>query len=56
VGEILEQAIRIEPGRWNKSDQMRVGAYLKANHWRRYQLRVGNVREWRYQRATDQSG
>jgi len=54
VGEILEQAIRIEPGRWNKSDQMRVGAYLKANHWRRYQARVGerqrSVREWRYRR------
>jgi len=54
VGEILEQAIRIEPGRWNKSDQMRVGAYLKANHWRRYQVRVGerqrSVREWRYRR------
>ncbi len=51
VGEILEQAIRIEPGRWNKSDQMRVGAYLKANHWRRYQQRSGSVREWRYRRA-----
>jgi len=27
VGEILEQAIGVEPGRWTKSDQMRVGAY-----------------------------
>lgn len=50
VGEILEQAIGIEPGRWTKGDQMRVGAYLKAGGWQRYQVRVGAVREWRYER------
>ncbi len=51
VGEILEQAICIEPGRWTKGDQMRVGAYLKANRWQRYQQRSGSVREWRYRRS-----
>ncbi|MGE3290157.1 MAG: VapE domain-containing protein, partial [Geminicoccaceae bacterium] len=56
VGEILEQAIGIEPGRWTKSDQMRVGAYLKATQWRRYQVRVGGVREWRYQRTGNDGG
>jgi len=50
VGEILEQAIGVEPGRWTKSDQMRVGAYLKVNRWERYQLRAGDLREWRYRR------
>ena len=53
VGEVLDQAIGIEPGRWTKSDQMRVGAYLKANGWQRYQRRVRNLREWRYRRADD---
>jgi putative DNA primase/helicase len=54
VGEILEQAIGIEPARWTKSDQMRVGAYLKTNGWKRYNARIGsradNIREWRYRR------
>jgi len=51
VGEILEQAIGVEPGRWTKSDQMRVGAYLKAAKWERYQRRGDGVREWRYRRS-----
>jgi predicted P-loop ATPase len=54
VGEILEQAIGIEPARWTKSDQMRVGAYLKTKGWKRYNARIGsradNVREWRHRR------
>jgi predicted P-loop ATPase len=50
VGEILEQAIRLEPSRWTKADQMRVGAYLKANRWERYQQRMGEQRQWRYRR------
>jgi predicted P-loop ATPase len=53
VGEVLNQAIGLEPGRWTKSDQMRVGAYLKANGWQRYQRRVRTLREWRYRRADD---
>ena len=51
VGEILEQAIGVEPGRWTKSDQMRVGAYLKAAKWERYQRRGDGIREWRYRRS-----
>jgi putative DNA primase/helicase len=54
VGEILQHAIGIEPGRWSRADQMRVTAYLKANGWRKYQARVGagrgSAREWRYRR------
>jgi hypothetical protein len=49
VGYILEHALGIEPSRWTKSDQTRVGAYLKAKNWQRYQRRgAGAVREWRY--------
>lgn len=51
VGEILERALDIEPARWTRSDQMRVGAYLKAREWVRYQRRTGPIREWRYRRA-----
>jgi predicted P-loop ATPase len=51
VGEILEQAIGVEPGRWTKGDQMRVGAYLKAAKWERYQRQKDGSREWRYRRA-----
>ncbi|MCW5705322.1 MAG: P-loop ATPase, partial [Bradyrhizobium sp.] len=51
VGGILEQAIGIEPGRWTKSDQMRVGAYLKAAKWERYQRQRDGSREWRYRRG-----
>ena len=48
VGEILEGALGIEPARWTKADQMRVGAYLKTRRWQRYQARKGRFREWRY--------
>ncbi len=48
MGEILEEAIGLEPGRWTRRDQMRVSAYLKANGWKRYRRRDGGGREWRY--------
>jgi putative DNA primase/helicase len=50
VGEILQWAIGIEPGRWTKGDQMRVGAYLKSRKWQRYLRRNGHLRQWRYRR------
>ena len=50
VGEVLEQALGIEPARWTRADQMRVSAYLKNNGWERYQCRSGAYREWRYRR------
>jgi putative DNA primase/helicase len=48
VGEVLEHALGIEPARWTKADQMRVGAYLKSRNWGRYQCRTAGSREWRY--------
>ena len=50
VGEILEGALGIEPARWTKADQMRVGAYLKTRCWERYQARKAGFREWRYRK------
>jgi len=47
VGEILEGALGIEPAKWTKGDQMRVGAWLKSRHWERYRSRIGAAREWR---------
>jgi predicted P-loop ATPase len=51
IGEILENALGIEPARWTKADQMRVGAYLKTRRWERYQCRKDQFREWRYRRS-----
>ena len=52
VGEILEEAIGLEPARWTRGEQMRVSAYLKANGWVRYRRRDEGgreaQREWRY--------
>jgi putative DNA primase/helicase len=50
VGEILEGALGIEPGKWTKIDQMRVGAWLKSRQWERYQSRSKSSREWRYRK------
>jgi predicted P-loop ATPase len=50
VGEILEGALGIEPARWTKADQMRIGAYLKTRCWERYQTRKAGFREWRYRK------
>lgn len=55
VGEILEEAIGLEPARWTRGDQMRVSAYLKANGWERHRRRDEGgreaAREWRYRRG-----
>lgn len=52
IGEVLEQALGIEPAKWNRADQMRVSAFLKSRKWERYKARGaakdGEAREWRY--------
>ncbi|MDV7200215.1 VapE family protein [Roseovarius sp. 10] len=50
VGEILQGALSIEPAKWTKLDQMRIGAWLKSRNWERYQCRTGEGREWRYRK------
>ncbi|WP_096703323.1 VapE domain-containing protein [Magnetospirillum sp. 15-1] len=50
IGEVLQNAIGIEPAKWTKSDQMRVGAYLKTRGWERYRRRSGGGLEWRHRK------
>ncbi len=47
VGEALEQALGIEPAKWTKADQTRVGNFFKAKKWVKYRMRTA-PREWRY--------
>jgi predicted P-loop ATPase len=54
VGEILEGALRIEPANWTKSDQMRVGAWLRSRHWERYRRRTAETREWRFRKLDNE--
>lgn len=51
VGEILEQAIGIDPARWTRADQMRVSGYLKRMGWKRYRTTGSGPREWRYRQG-----
>ena len=52
VGEVLEQALSIEPAKWTRADQMRVSSFLKARKWERYKssthAKDRGTREWRY--------
>ena len=48
IGEILREAIGLDPTKWTRADQMRVWAYLKRNGWERYRVRAGQALEWRY--------
>ena len=52
VGEILQEVIGLEPGKWTRTDQTRVANYLKANGWKREQVRLNPgtkaSRAWRY--------
>jgi putative DNA primase/helicase len=52
VGEVLEQALCIEPAKWTKADQMRIGTFFKAKKWVRYRT-SGKPREWRYKAPAD---
>lgn len=51
VGEILEGALAIEPGKWTKNDQMRLAAWLKSREWEKYRRSKGDAREWRYRKS-----
>jgi predicted P-loop ATPase len=47
IGEVLEQALGIEPAKWTRADQMRVGAFFRARSWQKYRTNTA-PREWRY--------
>lgn len=52
-GEVLEQALKLEPGKWDKWSQMRVGTCLIRLGWKRRQRREGLKRTWVYEFAND---
>jgi predicted P-loop ATPase len=52
VSDLLELALGIPPGRWTRSDQMRVAASLQALGWRKVRLREGEMRINAYRRST----
>ena len=51
VAEVLETCLGIEPGRWQRSDQMRVARCLTHMQFTRYHARSGTRREWRYRQV-----
>ncbi len=59
IGEILGQALNLEPAKWTRADQMRVSSFLKARKWERYKTngseRDGVPREWRYRMSKRES-
>ena len=60
IGEVLEQALGIEPAKWNRAEQMRVSSFLKSRKWERYKAsgsaRDGAAREWRYRAPQSGNG
>jgi hypothetical protein len=58
VGEVLEQALSIEPAKWTRADQMRVSSFLKARKWERYKSSTSGreAREWRYRAPGSEGG
>jgi predicted P-loop ATPase len=56
VGEVLEQALRIERGRWSQADQNRVVRCLVSMGFKQYRTNRDQGRERRYRRGHLQSG
>jgi predicted P-loop ATPase len=55
VKEILDTCLGIEPGRWRRGDEMRVGKCLTRLKFKRYQRRDGARRQWRYRQLSSLS-
>jgi predicted P-loop ATPase/phage/plasmid primase-like uncharacterized protein len=56
VGEVLEQALRIERGRWTQADQNRVVRCLVSMGFKQYRSSRDHGRERRYRRERLESG
>lgn len=48
VDDLLQNALDIPPGKWDRGSQMRVAKALQALGWRRSRRRDGNSRYWAY--------
>jgi predicted P-loop ATPase/phage/plasmid primase-like uncharacterized protein len=56
VAEVLEQALRIERGRWSQTDQNRVVRCLVSMGFKQYRTNRDHGRERRYRRSRLESG
>ncbi len=55
IGQVLEEALKIEPGRQDRSAQMRASRVLKRLGWARHRAPTGD-RHWYYVRPGSQLG
>ena len=54
IAEILTDCLKKETNRWERKDEMRVGATLRALGWERFRRRLpggGNRIQWRFRRV-----
>lgn len=51
IGEILGQALGLNPSDFGRPEQMRVSVTLQRLGYKRYQTRQGKTRTWRYRKA-----
>lgn len=51
VSEILREALRIEPGKWGRAEQIRIGTIMKSlPEWNKKRQREGQILRWVYER------
>jgi predicted P-loop ATPase len=48
IGEVLQFALVIEPGKWSQADQNRVARYLRGKGWTRRNTGPKGRQKWRY--------
>jgi hypothetical protein len=48
TADVLEKAFKMEPGRWDRHSQMRVGAAFKRLGWRKVRVTAHGARAWGY--------
>jgi predicted P-loop ATPase len=53
LGDVLRDALNIETDKWDRADQMRAAAVMRANGWARCQVRDGNARFWAYRHGIE---
>ncbi len=50
IGDVLAGPLNIEPGKWTRADQNRVGSVLRRLGWTKMRPQVDGVREYRWHR------
>jgi predicted P-loop ATPase len=50
IGEILGDCLLKPKGQWAQTDKNRVARVLQSAGWQRFQMRIGERREWRYRK------